>query len=304
MRVIITGGTGYIGRHLVEALLERGDEAVVLSRSQGKVREAFGGRASAATWDGRTAEGWGQLADGADAIVNLAGESIFGGRWLPVKKKRIMESRTNAGRAVTEAVRQAEKKPSVVVQGAAVGCYGDRPPPPATEDAPLGEGFLADVCREWEASTSEVEDMGVRRAVARTGLVCSRDGGALAAMLSPFKLGLGGPIGDGKQGFPWIALEDEVGAILHLLDTPECHGPFNLTAPDVVDNRAFSKELARALRRPSFFRAPACVLRALLGEMAEEMLLQGQFVDSSKLRNSGYVFREPALRDFLERLFR
>ncbi len=199
-RVVITGGTGLIGRRLTESLLNDGTDVVVLTRSVSRVRELFGGRASAALWDGRTAEDWGQLVNGADAVVNLAGEGLAAGRWTPEKKQRILESRRDAGRAVVAAVQRAAKKPRVLVQASAVGWYGPRGMPLATEFEPSGTGFLAEVCREWEPSTLAVEEMGVRRVVVRTAVVLSERGGALAKMLPLFRLGLGATAPRGSPG--------------------------------------------------------------------------------------------------------
>lgn len=302
-RVVITGGTGLIGRRLTESLLAEGTDVVVLTRSVARVREIFGGRASAALWDGRTAKDWGQLVDGADAVVNLAGEGLAEGRWTPEKKERILSSRADSGAAVVSAVERAAKKPRVLVQASAVGWYGPRGLPPADESEPAGSGFLADVCKAWEPSTEAVEAMGVRRVVVRTAVVLAREGGALPRMLPPFRLGLGGPLGDGSQGFPWVHIEDEVRAIRFLMQREDSRGAYNICAPDVLDNAAFARGLAAALRRPAFLAVPAFALRWLFGEMAQEMLLSGQFVRPHRLQKEGFEFLYPSLRAALEQLF-
>ncbi|EPR37512.1 protein of unknown function DUF1731 [Desulfovibrio sp. X2] len=303
MRVVITGGTGLIGRRLTESLLADGAEVVVLTRSVSKVRDLFDGRASAALWDGRTARDWSQLVDGADAVINLAGANIAAGRWTASRKKRILDSRVDAGHAVAEAIRRAKRRPRVLVQASGVGYYGPRGLPPADESDPAGEGFLAEVCKAWEPSTASVEELGVRRVIVRTAAVLAPEGGALQKILPPFRLGLGGELGSGTQGFPWIHIEDEVGAILFLLGRESASGPYNLAAPDPADNAAFTRTLARALGRPAFLRVPAFALRLLLGEMADGMLLSGQFVSPARLRAEGYVFRHPDLGEALEHIF-
>ncbi len=300
MHVIITGGTGLIGRALAHSLAGDGHQVTVLSRSPERHRDFPPGVALVA-WDGRTAQGWGDRVDTADAIVNLAGESIAAGRWTPERKRRIRESRVNAGQAVVEAVRAAANPPQVVVQASAVGYYGPRGDEPVTEETPPGSDFLAQVCVAWEASTAPVEELGVRRAVIRTGVVLSTRGGALPRMLLPFRLFLGGPLGSGRQYLPWIHVDDQVGAIRFLLEHPEAQGPFNLCAPNPVTNREFCRILGQVLGRPSWMPAPAPVLRLLLGEMAM-VLLEGQRALPRRLQEIGYTFRFPELRPALQDL--
>lgn len=296
MRVIITGGSGLIGRPLTRLLLELGYEVVVLTRS-GKAPSS-GAPAQGATyvlWDGRTADSWGSLADGAKAIVNLAGENIGQGRWDAKKKERIRQSRLDAGKAVVEAVRRVEKKPEVLVQASAVGYYGDRGAELLTEASGPGRGFLAETARDWEQSAAETESMGVRRVIIRTGVVLTSKGGALAKMLPPFRMFFGGPLGDGNQFFPWIHREDEVEAIRFLLECEDAKGAYNLAAPGIVDMNGFSRELAKALRRPCFFRVPAFALRLVFGEMAEETILASCRARPERLLEAGFVFKRPSL---------
>jgi hypothetical protein len=235
-------------------------------------------------------------------LVNLAGENIADGRWTEDKKHSILTSRLNAGAAVMDALRLAKEAgagmPAVLIQASAVGYYGPRGPEPVTEDEPCGTGFLAEVAKRWEDSTSGAEALGVRRAVIRTSMVLGQ-GGALSKMLPPFRLGLGGPLGSGKQMVPWIHLADEVGAIVHLLTQPECSGAFNLVAPEVVDSRGFARALGHALGRPAFLPAPGLALRLLLGQMAQEVLLSGVRAVPSRLLASGYTFRFPGLAQAL-----
>jgi hypothetical protein len=284
MRVVITGGSGLIGRHLARSLAGDGREVVVLSRRPEAVAGLPAG-ARAEGWDGRTAAGWGHLVEGA-AVVHLAGEGIATGRWTEARKRRIRESRVESSRAVVEAV----------------GYYGPRGEEDVAEDHPPGADFLARTCVEWEAAGAPVEALGVRRPLLRTGVVLARDGGALPKMLLPFRLFAGGPVGSGRQWMPWIHLADEVGAIRFLLDHPTATGPFNLASPNPVTNREFSRALGRVLRRPSFLPAPAFALRLALGEMAD-VVLTGQRAVPRRLEGLGYLFRFPtaeaALKDLL-----
>lgn len=302
MRVIITGGSGLIGRALARDLGAAGHDVVVLTRDPGRAGRLPPG-VRAAKWDGRTAQGWSALLDADTAIVHLAGESIAEGRWTAEKKRRIRDSRVVSGQAVMDAIREAPARPRVLIQSSAVGYYGPRGDEVIPEDAPPGRDFLAEICKEWEASTAEAEGLGVRRALARTGIVLARDGGALPVMSLPFKMMIGGPIGDGRQWVPWIHIEDEVGALRFLLEREDAHGPFNLTAPHPVTNRELTHALARALGRPGFLPAPRFALRIALGEMAD-MVLQGQRAVPSRLRELGFTFRwpelEPALRNLLD----
>ncbi|HEY8475843.1 MAG TPA: TIGR01777 family oxidoreductase [Chloroflexota bacterium] len=303
MLAIITGGTGLIGRALTADLVASGYEVVVLSRSPER-RAGLPAAARLVRWDGATAEGWGALADGADAVVNLAGESLAEGRWTSERKRRIRESRLRAGQAVVEAVSAAARKPRVVVQASAVGYYGPRGDEEVDERAAPGHDFLARLCVEWEASTAPVEAQGVRRVVVRTGLVLSREGGALPRILLPFRLFVGGPLGDGRQWWSWIHIADEVAAIRFLMEREEASGPYNLTAPNPLTNAAFGKVLGRVLGRPSFVRTPALALRLAFGEMGS-VLLEGQRVLPRRLLDAGFRFRFPdaeaALRALLGR---
>lgn len=295
MRVLIPGGTGFLGRALAGRLQEAGYEVIVLSRQPERARLPPG--VQAVRWDGRTAAGWASLADGAFAIINLAGESI-GQRWTEAVKRRIRESRLQASQAVVEAIAAASTKPQVLLQSSAVGYYGPRGDEQLTEEDPPGTDFLARLAVEWEASTQPVEAMGVRRVILRTGVVLERDGGALAQMLLPFRLFLGGPLGDGRQGFSWIHRADWVEAVKFLMEHPEARGPYNLTAPQPVRNAEFARILGRVLGRPSWLPVPAFALRLAFGEGAD-FLLTGQFVRPRRLLEAGFRFRYPDLESAL-----
>lgn len=304
MRIILLGGTGFIGTALTRLLVSRGHEVVIPSRRPEKVASLLGAgaphaRMVGAPFDGKTGAGWAEFITPDTGIVNLAGENIAAGRWTPELKARIEGSRLAAGAAVMDALKRADALPAVLVQASAVGFYGPRGVEPVEEDAGPGDNFLARVAVGWEASTLGAEALGVRRAVIRTSMVLGQ-GGALEKMLPPFRLGLGGPLGNGRQMVPFIHLDDEAGAIAFLLETPGLSGPFNLAAPQAVDSRGFARALGRALGRPAVVPAPAFALKLLLGQMAEEVLLSGVNAVPARLLAAGYRFRQPTLAGALE----
>ncbi len=300
MKTIILGGTGFIGRLLVTSLLNSGHEVVVVGRSPKRAERRFVAEKSErlrfAGWDGKTASGWGEEVDGADAVVNLAGENIAAGRWSPDQKKRIVDSRVQAGQAVCQTIREAADRPKALIQASAVGFYGLREDELLTEDsAPKSGSFLAETAAAWEQSTEEVLSLGVRRVVVRTGLVLGRNGGALPRMLMPFKFFVGGSLGSGRQWVSWIHLRDEVGAIMHLLQQDTAAGPYNLVAPNPLIMKHFAQAIGKAMGRPALFTAPTYALRMALGRMADELLLSGQRVSCQRLLDSGYVFAFPVI---------
>ena len=303
MRIIITGGSGLIGRALTTELVRNTHEVIIISRRPERIIDLPEG-ARAERWDGRTAEGWYSLADGADVIVNLAGENISSGRWTDEHKHTILQSRLNAGQAVVQAVKAATCKPRVVIQASGIGYYGSRGNEEITEETPPGHDFLAELAVEWESSTSSLEALGVRRAVIRTGVVLSIEGGALPRMLLPFRFFIGGRLGSGRQWFPWIHIADEVGAIRFLIENEAASGPFNLSAPIPLTNTEFSHLLGQQLRRPALMPTPEFALRLLFGEMATA-LLDGQRAIPKRLLQLGFRFRfheaGPALRNLLGR---
>jgi hypothetical protein len=301
MRVIITGGTGLIGRQLAANLHQDKHEVIVLSRNPNQPAKLPAG-VRVERWDGRSAADWGRWADGTGAIVNLAGAGIADSRWSDERKREIIASRVDAGKAVVEAVQAASVKPAVVIQSSAVGYYGSRDSEVLTEQSQPGNDFLADVCVDWEKSTEAVEALGVRRAVIRTGIVLSTEGGALPKMLLPFKFFAGGKLGSGQQYFPWIHMADQVGAIRFLIDNAQASGPFNLAAPNPPTNADFVKAVGEAMGRPSVMPAPGFALKAAFGEMST-VLLDGQRAEPQHLLALGYRFRftDPvaALKDVL-----
>ena len=300
MRVVILGGTGFIGSALVKALLRAGHDVTISGR--GRRSQTDGGPAYA-QWDGRSPRDLAEICRGAAAVVNLLGENIGAGRWTRARREAIVQSRVCAGRAVADAFallkRDGAAPPATLIQASASGWYGLWPDlataPDSTEDAPAGSGFLADVARQWEASSAPVEALGVRRVRIRTAPVLGKGGGILTKMLPLYRWGLGGPAGSGRQPFPWIHLDDEAGAVLFLLEHPQISGPCNLCAPEQVDAAGFARALGRTLRRPALFRIPAFALRPALGRMAEELLFNGQRCAPRVLLDAGYVFRYPDL---------
>jgi uncharacterized protein (TIGR01777 family) len=300
MRVLIAGGTGLIGQALSQAMVAEGHDVVVLTRQPERAKKMAGVQLQ--QWDGRSAAGWGHLAEGAGAIVNLAGAGIADQRWSAARKSESRQSRIDAGKAVMEAIAGAAVKPGVLIQSSAVGYYGTQ-----TGDAEVDErvspggDFLAKVCFDWEASTAGAVRQGVRRAVIRTGVVLSLAGGAFPKQLLPFKLFAGGPVGSGRQWYPWIHLEDEVRAIQFLIANPKAEGPFNLSASQPVTNQEFGRLIGEVMGRPSFLPAPGFAMQAVFGEMAV-ILLEGQRAVPQRLLELGFVFKYPTAQEALRAL--
>ncbi|MGH9495008.1 MAG: TIGR01777 family oxidoreductase [Candidatus Sulfotelmatobacter sp.] len=294
-RVLVSGASGFIGSALLPALKNTGAQIVRLSRS-GSPTPAHDEQMI--PWNPAQ-----QLAaeavSGFDAVIHLAGESIAG-RWSEEKKKKIRESRVIGTRNLAQALAQAKRKPQVFISGSAIGYYGDRADEVLNESSPPGHGFLADVCREWEAATQPAIDTGIQTVHIRTGIVLSAKGGALAKMLTPFRLGVGGRVGSGRQWMSWIDLQDMVGAIHHILKSDLVHGPVNMVAPKPVTNAEFAKTLAGVLSRPAIFPMPAFAVKLAFGEMGKALLLGSQRVEPKKLVTGGYPFRFKTLRDSLE----
>jgi hypothetical protein len=233
--------------------------------------------------------------DGVDAVVHLAGENIAGGRWTPAQKARIRDSRVRGTALLARSLRELDRKPRILLSGSAVGFYGNRGDELLDESSARGRGFLADVCAQWEDAARPAADAGIRVITMRTAVVLSSAGGALRKMLPPFRLGVGGPVGSGTQYMSWIAIDDVVGAMQHLLAADSVVGPVNLVAPNAATNREFTKTLGKVLGRPTLFRVPAFALRLALGEMADEMLLASIRAQPARLTASGYRFRYPDL---------
>ena len=307
MKVVIAGGTGVIGRALIADLAGAGNELIVLSRNPDQHQGVMPDGVAVERWDGQPDGEWAALVDGADAVVNFAGENLAGDgflpeRWTGDKKRRLRQSRIDSGQAVVEAIAAAKQKPKVLVQSSAIGYYGPRGDEPITEAEPAGDDFLASISVEWEACTEAVESWGVRRVIIRTGLIQTLEGGPLKRLYLPYKL-FGGPyFGDGRHYWSWIHLEDEIRAIRFLMENEQAQGPFNLTAPNPVTCRDFGKVLGKVMGRPSYMPVPRFALKLVIGEVAT-IVLDGQRVLPSKLEELGFSFRFPdveqALRDII-----
>lgn len=303
-RIIITGASGFIGKMLCRELIEENYNVVGLSRNPDEGGKLLPNEVNVVKWDAKTAVGWVNYTSGAYAIINLAGENIATGRWTHRRKKRILESRLNAGKAVVQAVEQAETKPKVVIQASGIGYCGDRGDELLDESSSPGSGFLVEVAKQWEEITEKVKSFGVRHVIIRTGVVLGPIGGFLSRVTLPFRLFVGGRLGSGKQWISWIHIYDEVNAIRFLMEREDLQGVFNLTAPSPVTSKDFFNVLGKVMRRPSWLPVPGFVLRLFMGQMADELILSGQRAIPKRLLEAGYEFMYPeaelALRGILE----
>ena len=297
MKILVTGASGLIGSALVPFLTTGGHDVVRLSRGR------TGGGTVSWNPDAGTIDRAGL--EGLDAVVHLAGENISTGRWTAEKKARIRDSRVAGTRLLSETLASLSRPPKVMVAASAIGFYGHRGRDVVDEDSAPGAGFLADVCKEWEAATAPAAAAGIRVVTMRFGVILSGSGGALASMLTPFKLGAGGPIGGGEQYMSWIAIDDAADAVLFALTTPSLSGPVNAVAPNPVPNAEFARTLGAVLSRPAILPMPAFAVRLLFGEMGDELLLSSTRVEPHRLQTAGFSFRfpqlEPALRYLLGR---
>ena len=296
-RILVSGVSGPIGAALLPALQASGAQITRLARASSRQRSADERRIA---WDPEQALSSDAVL-GFDAVIHLAGESIVG-KWTAEKKKKIRDSRVLGTRNLGSALVQAKQKPRVFVSSSATGYYGDRGDEVLSEESASGQGFLPEVCREWESATRAAADAGIRTVQIRTGVVLSPRGGALGEMLTPFKLGVGGRIGSGKQWMSWIHVQDVVGAILHILTNEGLRGPVNMVGPEPVTNAEFTKTLASVVSRPAIFPIPALVVKIAFGEMGETVLLGSQRVEPRRLMASGYAFSFLSLRSALENL--
>jgi uncharacterized protein (TIGR01777 family) len=292
-RLLVSGASGPIGAALLPSLKARGYSVTRLVRGAATGPDQV-------TWN-PTQPLSPDSVSGFDAVIHLAGESIVG-RWTEARKRRILHSRTQGTRHLAEAVANAAQRPRVFISASAVGYYGNRGDEILREDSPSGEGFAAEICRQWEAAAQPAAAARIRIVQMRLGVVMSADGGALKKMLLPFRLGLGGRLGDGRQWWSWVAVDDVVGAIQHVLDNDSLKGPVNTAAPKQVTNAEFTRTLAGVLNRPAIFPMPAFAVRLVFGQMGYELFLASQRVEPAKLTASGYQFKHPELRKALQEI--
>lgn len=294
MKIVVAGGSGFIGEPLVRRLLAKGHDVAVLSRDPAKVKAGRG-----VAWDGKSQGGWSAEAAAADVLINLAGENVGDGRWTDARKQRLIASRLDSTRALVEAMRSAPPQPRTFISASAVGLYGDRGDETLDELTHPGRGFLANLVKQWEDAAREAELLS-RLVIVRFGVVLAADGGALAKLLLPFKLGAGGPIGNGRQWMSWVDRDDALRLIEWAIETESAAGVYNATAPHPATNRDFARALAAALHRPAVLPTPAFALRLAFGaDMANEMLIGGQRVLPAHAQREGFHFEYPTLEQSL-----
>ena len=302
MKVIVTGATGLVGRALIRSLLSDGHEVTRLVRGEAQTFRAPGTKA--VHWEPDKGVINAQELEGHDAAVHLAGEPIASGRWDDEKKRRIRESRVEGTHLLAETLAGLNEKPRALVSASATGFYGDRGEEVLREESASGEGFLSEVCREWEKATLAASQAGIRVVHLRIGFVLSADGGGLPRMLTPFKLGVGGRVGGGQQYVSWITLDDLVRIIRRALEDEHLRGPVNAVAPNAVTNEEFTKALGRVLGRPTFLTMPAFAARLAFGEMADAILLASTRVEPARLQEAGYQFSHPEIEEALRHVLK
>ncbi len=303
MKVTVTGATGTLGGALVRSLLDRGDSVTVLTRNAERARSTLGADVSAVEWrEPKGSPAPVEAVAGQDGVINLIGEPVAQ-RWSEAAKREIRDSRVLPTRNLVAAFGEASEQPRVLVSQSASGWYGPRGDEPVDESEPAADDFLAQVCVDWEAEAQKASDLGMRVVTTRTGVVLSESGGALEKMLPPFKLGVGGPVGSGRQYVPWIHTEDVVGALIFCLDTDAAAGPVNLAAPEPVTNKELSKALGRVLKRPAVAPVPAFAVKLLYGDMAQ-IVTTGVRMVPRRLEALGYEFERPDLESALRAVVR
>jgi uncharacterized protein (TIGR01777 family) len=304
MRMLVSGSTGFLGTSLIETLEREGHAIARLVRPGTSRPTSAGDSAQTVAWDPVAGKFDAAAAEGADALVHLAGASIAGGRWNPSRKNLLRTSRIEATRQLMGALAKLRQPPRVIVAASAIGYYGNRGDETLTEASSPGSDFLSGLCREWEAETARGAEFGARVASLRFGIILAAHGGALPRMLTPFKMGLGGRLGTGRQWMSWLTLQDTLSIIQFAIASPGLAGPVNAITPNPVRNSEFTKVLAKTLHRPAVFPAPAFALRLALGEMADALLLASQKVTPGKLLDAGYQFSQPELADGLMNVLR
>ena len=305
MRILIIGATGFIGRELVKELISGGHQPVAVSRNAVKAGEILGSQVETLIWSGQSAADLANILPGFEAVINLAGENLASGRWTDNRKRLITESRLKTGNLVAEAIKLSSARPSVLIQGSAIGIYGTTVDSVADETCNFGTGFIANLTRDWEASVKPAEKLLRRVIWIRTGLVLGKNGGLLKKMTLPFKYYSGTIIGTGRQWMSWIHLIDQVRAIVFLLENKHSAGPYNLTAPGPVMMKDFIKKISEITGKPAWLRVPGWTIKTVLGDMADETILASQNIYPARLLEEGFRFEfakiEPALRNLLNK---
>jgi uncharacterized protein (TIGR01777 family) len=302
MNIVVLGGTGFIGTQLIKKLALANHQITLLSRTPALAKNPSTPFVDVKQWD--YAGNLSQFLEGADAVINLAGESIGSKRWSKPQKERILSSRVTVTRAIVQAIGQTARRPTVLLNASGIGYYGHVAAGDVTEDSSAGHDFLSEVCTRWEEEAWKAEKFGVRVVLLRSGLVLAENGGSLQRLMLPFRLYVGGPLGTGQQWFPWIHLDDEVAAIVFCLEHSEVSGPANLVSPQSVTMNQFCTSLGKAMRRPSWLRVPSFVLKAAMGEMAEGLVLGGQKAIPQKLVAKGFAFKYQDIDTALEAIVR
>ena len=293
MKVLITGATGLIGTALQQSFSEKGYEMLLASRKEREGHENI-------QWDVETGFSEPEKLEGIDAVVHLAGESVSGFRWTDEKKKAIRDSRVLGTRNVVDTISKLKKKPKVLIAASAIGFYGERGDEELTESSAAGDTFLAEVSKAWEAESRRAEDAGIRTVLLRTGIVLSKNGGALGSMMLPFKLGLGGVVGSGNQWMSWISIDDHVAVIEYAIENETLRGAVNATSPNSVTNKDFTKTMGEVLSRPTFLPLPEFAVSMIFGEMGDELLLTSTRVVPKRLEGAGFEFKYPDLKSAIE----
>lgn len=301
-RIVIAGGTGFIGRALTNSLIAAGYQVSILTRNPAENRNLCGSAVNLVSWDAMGTAEVDNVLRGAFALINLAGQSIAGGRWTNRRKKSLVESRVNTGKALAKALKKGKNKPEVFIQASGIGYYGDKGEQEITEAAPVGGGFLCDLCQEWEGITKLIEAQSIRCLIVRIAPVLGASGGMLAKVIPSFRYFAGGCPGSGRQWFSWIHIDDLVGGLRFLLENQNLQGIYNLAAPEPLRAGDFYRLLGRELHRPCYFPLPGFLLKLVLGEMAEEMLLVSQRVVPQKLLQGGFKFSYPRAEMAMENI--
>jgi uncharacterized protein len=295
VKVLIAGGTGFLGSALARSLDLAGHEVWILTRRQPR-------RSRELQWDGQSVNGWSMCVSEMDAVVNATGHGLEHWPWSTSQKQRFLQSRILPALALAAGIQESERRPSVFIQISGINYYGAKGEGVANESSPAANDYLAEMAVQWEGASRRIDRLGVRRVVARSAVILDARAGLFPLMALPVRLGVGGPLGDGRQAVPWIHIEDQIGALRCLIENDEAHGPFNLIAPQPTSNAEFMRAVAKSLGRPYWFRTPAFMMRAVLGEMST-LILEGRYSEPKRLRELGFKFRFPTIEAALGNLF-